>query len=411
MPRRGLTGGNTPGETDRLLGPASRDDEEDRAGGDDSGNDSTKEQRKVLLRAASHRSLTAEVVHHAHRHHSNTPMPHVFPKHDPTKGTNLSSDHVDGGTPRMRRLSVKSEGGEDGKDGSGDEEEDPTAYRIAYEEHLMPLTELADLYQTKIDFNNPKDSGGLKPVQAAELLKKFGPNSLTPPPRTPGWLLFALQFTNLFMILLIVAALLSIIIYVLYGEPSDLYLGVILFIVVLATCYETYAQEVKVRDTTAFARRRLRAPAARLPCPLSRPSPLVLQSEDFLESLKTLVPEMTIATRGGEQVSVKVEDLVIGDVIKLRFGDKVPADCRVVHTQGLKVDQTSITGESEATGEVECTVECTHTDPLKVGGRPAWKWSHPPLCCSYPGTPTSRSRRGTSSSAARWWWTGPRRRW
>jgi sodium/potassium-transporting ATPase subunit alpha len=92
----------------------------------------------------------------------------------------------------------------------------------------------------------------------------------------------------------------------------------------------------------------------------------MLQSEDFLESLKTLVPEMTIATRGGEQVSVKVEDLVIGDVIKLRFGDKVPADCRVIYTQGLKVDQTSITGESEATGEVECTVECTHTDPLKA---------------------------------------------
>jgi len=254
MRRRGatfatdLTG--TAGESERLLGPAlgSRDDHEEGAAGDDSGNDSTKEQRKVLLRAASHRSVTtaAEVVHHLHRQRSSSAIPHVFPKHDPTKGTNLSSDHVDGGTPRVRRHSTKSDGGEsEGKDG-GDGEEDPTAYRINYEEHLMPLNELADLYQTEIDLQNPKESGGLKPVQAAELLKKFGANALTPPPRTPGWLLFAMQFTNLFMILLIVAALLSIIIYVLYGEPSDLYLGVILFIVVLATCYETYAQEVKV---------------------------------------------------------------------------------------------------------------------------------------------------------------------
>ena len=104
-----------------------------------------------------------------------------------------------------------------------------------------------------------------------ELAQKFGPNAVSPPPRTPGWLLFLLQFTNLFMILLLTAALLSIIIYVLYGEPSDLYLGVILVIVVLATCYETYHQEVK--------------------------------SEDFLQSLKTLVPDLTVATRGGEQVT------------------------------------------------------------------------------------------------------------
>ena len=75
------------------------------------------------------------------------------------------------------------------------------------------------------------------------------------------------------MILLLTAALLSIIIYVLYGEPSDLYLGVILVIVVVATCYETYHQEVK--------------------------------SEDFLQSLKTLVPDLTVATRGGEQVTTR----------------------------------------------------------------------------------------------------------
>ena len=57
---------------------------------------------------------------------------------------------------------------------------------------------------------------------------------------------------------------------------------------------------------------------------------------------------------------------MVGDVIRLRYGDKVPADCRVIFNQGLKVDQSSITGESEATGEVECTVESMHTNPLKA---------------------------------------------
>ena len=55
---------------------------------------------------------------------------------------------------------------------------DGNEYRIDYEEHMMPLTELAEAFQTEIDFNNPKNSPGLKPLQV-NLLQSFVIRSLS----------------------------------------------------------------------------------------------------------------------------------------------------------------------------------------------------------------------------------------
>ena len=52
--------------------------------------------------------------------------------------------------------------------------------------------------------------------------------------------------------------------------------------------------------------------------------------------------------RGGGQVSVPVEEVVVGDLVVLRAGDVVPADGRVVRSRELLVDEAALTGESYA---------------------------------------------------------------
>lgn len=74
-----------------------------------------------------------------------------------------------------------------------------------------------------------------------------------------------------------------------------------------------------------------------------------------IEALVNLVPNMAVCFRDGEQLEVPAQDLVPGDVISLQPGDRVPADARLLHSNGLFSDEASLTGESvpaEKTGEV-----------------------------------------------------------
>ena len=185
----------------------------------------------------------------------------------------------------------------------------------SFTEHMFRLEELAEMYQTDINFNNPKDSKGLTSSKAKELLEKYGPNALTPPPSLPLWLLFILQFTNLLMILLQITAIACLAIYGVTGTSTNLYCGVLLYFVVIATCTETFHQESKAGA--------------------------------LLEKFRALVPEAASVIRDGQLKPVPAAELVIGDIIKLKSGDKIPADCRMIYNSSMKSDQSMITGESE----------------------------------------------------------------
>lgn len=67
--------------------------------------------------------------------------------------------------------------------------------------------------------------------------------------------------------------------------------------------------------------------------------------------------------RNGEQVSVDVRELVLGDIVDVQFGDRIPADIRIIQNQGLKVDNSSLTGESEPQSR---SVLCTHESPMET---------------------------------------------
>jgi magnesium-transporting ATPase (P-type) len=201
---------------------------------------------------------------------------------------------------------------------------------IPYQEHEYSLQYLSEYFQTKINFQNPLLSYGLSQQQVSLLLKQFGPNSLTPPEHLSKIVLFLLQFLNYFMILLLLAGIISILSYLIPPhEITNIYLGVLLILVVFFTCLETFLVES--------------------------------QSDDLMSKFRALVPNEATVLREGILSSLPSEGLVVGDIIMIKSGDKVPADCRMIFIESLlKVDQSLVTGEVEP---IELQVEPVPNQP------------------------------------------------
>jgi len=201
---------------------------------------------------------------------------------------------------------------------------------LELDEHIVDLDVLYKRYGTDIE-------KGLTTAQAEEGLKKHGPNALTPPPTTPEWVKFCQNMFSGFAMLLWFGAILCFIAYGIqasaYEEPPDdnLYLGIVLTTVVVVTGIFSYYQESK--------------------------------SAKIMESFKNLVPQYALAIRDGEKVNIKAQELTLGDVIEVKFGDRMPADMRVVESTGMKVDNSSLTGESEPQSRSN---EHTHDNPLET---------------------------------------------
>ncbi|KAJ1839588.1 High affinity Ca2+/Mn2+ P-type ATPase-like protein, partial [Coemansia sp. RSA 2703] len=75
------------------------------------------------------------------------------------------------------------------------------------------------------------------------------------------------------------------------------------------------------------------------------------RSEKSLEALSSLVPNFCHVVRGGEVVRLLADHLVPGDIVRLATGDRIPADVRILEASRLEVDESALTGESEALGK------------------------------------------------------------
>lgn len=83
-----------------------------------------------------------------------------------------------------------------------------------------------------------------------------------------------------------------------------------------------------------------------------------------MESFKRMVPcRAHVFRNGGIREEISAEDLVVGDIVDLKSGDLIPADVRIIEAQNFKVDNSSLTGESEAQKR---TPECTNSDPMET---------------------------------------------
>eukprot|EP00445_Apocalathium_hangoei_P043815 CAMPEP_0203976200 /NCGR_PEP_ID=MMETSP0359-20131031/100994_1 /ASSEMBLY_ACC=CAM_ASM_000338 /TAXON_ID=268821 /ORGANISM="Scrippsiella Hangoei, Strain SHTV-5" /LENGTH=534 /DNA_ID=CAMNT_0050914403 /DNA_START=60 /DNA_END=1662 /DNA_ORIENTATION=+ len=198
-------------------------------------------------------------------------------------------------------------------------------------EHKMSLEELKEKFETAIDEQNPKESKGLSDQEAKNRLLRDGPNAMTPPKQTPEIVKFLMQFTNMFMILLMVASALS---FLAYGldktEAVNLYCGSALVIIVFLQCLASYLEERK--------------------------------SHAVMNSLKSMMPSQCSVVRDGLPRRIPASELVIGDIVLLKGGDRVPADLRLIQTSGLKVESSSLTGEPDA---FEMSVAHTHEEPFE----------------------------------------------
>merc|ERR1719193_964624 len=76
-----------------------------------------------------------------------------------------------------------------------------------------------------------------------------------------------------------------------------------------------------------------------------------------------MVPQEAVVLRDGEKRNINATECVLGDVIYVKFGDRVPADIRVVEAKGFKVDNSSLTGESEPQSR---SPDFTHENPLET---------------------------------------------
>ena len=70
------------------------------------------------------------------------------------------------------------------------------------------------------------------------------------------------------------------------------------------------------------------------------------KAEEAIDALKEMTAATSKVLRDGAQTVVKSEDLVIGDVINLEAGDSIPADCRILESYSMKVEEAALTGES-----------------------------------------------------------------
>ncbi|KAK2855133.1 hypothetical protein Q7C36_007002 [Tachysurus vachellii] len=197
-------------------------------------------------------------------------------------------------------------------------------------EHKMSVEEVCRKFQTDI-------VQGLTNAKAAEFLLRDGPNALTPPPTTPEWVKFCRQLFGGFSILLWIGALLCFLAYAIQAATEDdpagdnLYLGIVLSAVVIITGCFSYFQEAK--------------------------------SSKIMESFKNMVPQQALVIREGEKMQINAEEVVAGDLVEVKGGDRIPADLRIISSHGCKVDNSSLTGESEPQTR---SPDCTHDNPLET---------------------------------------------
>ena len=171
-----------------------------------------------------------------------------------------------------------------------------------------PYLETAEAVLSRIG----STENGLSSAEAARRLEANGPNKLVEAKKRSNILRFFDQMKDPMIIILLVAAALSLITSLYEHEnPADVF--IILFVVVLNSVLGV-VQESK--------------------------------AEEAIEALKKMTAAKSKVLRDGEIMTVQSDELVTGDVIILEAGDSIPADGRLIETASMKVEEAALTGES-----------------------------------------------------------------
>jgi calcium-translocating P-type ATPase len=150
---------------------------------------------------------------------------------------------------------------------------------------------------------------GLSMEEAAIRLERYGPNRLAEPKRRHPLVRFLYQFHNVLIYVLIVAGVVT----ALLQHWVD---ASVIFAVVVVNALIGHIQEGK--------------------------------AEDALNAIRQMLSPRAMVLRNGKQLTIDAEHLVVGDMVLLQSGDRVPADLRLIKVKGLQVQESVLTGESMA---------------------------------------------------------------
>ncbi|HMV13625.1 MAG TPA: HAD-IC family P-type ATPase, partial [Nitrosomonas sp.] len=160
-------------------------------------------------------------------------------------------------------------------------------------------------------------ANGLSQAEAAVRLQRDGYNRLTPPRQISSLMRFLLQFHNVLIYVLLLGALIT----GFLGHWVDT--GVIVGVVFINAIIGSVQQG---------------------------------KAEKALSAIRHMLSLDAMVLRDGKRKQIPAEELVVGDIVLLQSGDKVPADLRLLQVKNLRIEEAALTGESEAVEKSIATV-------------------------------------------------------
>lgn len=177
---------------------------------------------------------------------------------------------------------------------------------------------------------NTDEKQGLAEKEVQERQEKYGKNKLQEKKKESFIVKFIKQFNDFMIIILIIASIISAVVSKMQGE-NDYVDSIIIIGIVVFNALMGVIQEAK--------------------------------AEKSIEALKQMTPQLAKTIRNGKTVEVNAEELVKGDIIILDAGNFVPADCRILESHNLKIEESSLTGETQG-AEKDADVICSKNAPL-----------------------------------------------
>ena len=159
--------------------------------------------------------------------------------------------------------------------------------------------------EVKLEVNGTTEP--LTDEQAAANIQKYGPNELAEGKKKSVVQIFFEQFKDFLVIILIIAAIIS-------GILGDFESTAVILIVITINAVLGTVQTVK--------------------------------AEQSLDSLKKMSAPEAKVLRNGQFIKIPASKVTVGDIVSLEAGDFVPADGRITENEGMKIDESALTGES-----------------------------------------------------------------
>jgi Ca2+-transporting ATPase len=171
--------------------------------------------------------------------------------------------------------------------------------------HLLPLSEVSRLLDTS--------PSGLEQTNASKRLVEYGKNKIADNKKKNIASILFRQLTNFMILILIVVAIIS-------GFIGGITDTIIILAIIIVNAAIGFIQEFK--------------------------------AEKAMEALRSIIPNKTRVIRAGNTIEIPSANLVPGDLILLEAGNRIPADVRFVETYQIKVDESTLTGESHSVEKI-----------------------------------------------------------